>query len=78
MTQMMKNNMQEAPPKTEYHEGYIEFLDEVCKPNKLGIDELRQYNEYRDVTDEECEKIIEVLYTLSLIAYYSLKQENQI
>jgi hypothetical protein len=64
--------------ENEFHEGYIDFLDNVCKPNQMSLEELKRYDEFKNVTNQEGIAIIETLYSLSLIAYYALKQQNKI
>jgi hypothetical protein len=56
--------------KNRMHQGYIDFLDEICKPARLTLQQLRMHSEFENISEEDGEKIIETLYELSILAYY--------
>jgi len=62
-----------SPPETG--EETYKFIEDNA-PRKLSVEQLRKYEGYEDVTDEEALDIIESLYKLALLAYYHYLEQG--
>jgi hypothetical protein len=62
-------------PSSESGEGTCMFIEESA-PKRITIEQLKQHTEFKSISDEEAESIIETLFQLAVLAYFFYLEQD--
>ncbi len=74
---MRKNKEKIKTGFDRYSESSFEETKDFYKSARITVDELREFKEHSDKTDEELEKLADALFDLAIVATQIINQENK-
>lgn len=74
----MKKNKGKSQVRVDLSsESSIEETKDFYKSARITVDELREFKEHSDKTDEELEKLADALFDLAVVAMKIIEEENK-